>query len=316
MKLPRAKKQKRARSGGRTSRRRSSKRGRGRSSEPPQRLVLKAGVSEEKREKKAKARVEMRPRPAHQSVATLLTMTKNNQGEGGAAGFCLAAFVHGTESTAGRLIRLVPGIGHFWSEEDLPQELKEMLAPEAQAATKLQWEPHWQFRPVNVGFEAGTLPDAVTGPHRSDDVVSRNLLHLGSVECLDELDDKLALLATDRLDEVWPADAWATPRSLVPDANVPSLVLCNGKISWVLWRTQASPLVDLNLNGKEVQRVPYAAHRLHGDKGYAMLEFLRSHPACVVLLGLSRTFNKVSGGVGVPQCPILLLRVFPVMGAL
>mmetsp|Transcript_101314 Transcript_101314/g.326961 ORF Transcript_101314/g.326961 Transcript_101314/m.326961 type:complete len:244 (-) Transcript_101314:38-769(-) len=241
-------------------------------------------------------------------------MTKNNQGEGRCGvGFCLAAFVGGKDSGPGRLIRLVPGIGHFWAEEDLPQRLKDMHAKEAQAATKLTWEPHWQFRPVVVGFEAGTLPDAVTGPHRSDDVVSRNLVDLGPVEDLDDLDDQLSQIACKNLDAAWPSWAWATPRGLDPDADVASLVLCRGTIKWVSWRPQAAPLVDLSCGEKEVLRVPYAAHRLHGDKGYAMLEFLKSNGLCLMLLGLSRTFNKVSGGV--PQCPILLLRVFPILGA-
>lgn len=259
-----------------------------------------------------KARVEMHPRPAHQTVATLLTMTKNNQGEGpGGVGFCLAALVGATEEKCGRLIRLVPGIGHFWSEDDLPPHLRDMHAPEAQAATKLTWEPHWQFRPVNVGFEAGTLPDAVTGPHRSDDVVSRNLEHLGPVDDLDDLDDKLVRLACKSLEEAWPKWAWATPRGLKPGAEVASLVLCRGTIKWVTWRPGAAPLVDLQFGEKELQRVPYAAHRLHGDRGYAMLDFLKTHSECLMLLGLSRTFSKVSGGV--PQCPVLLLRVFPML---
>mmetsp|Transcript_7484 Transcript_7484/g.17748 ORF Transcript_7484/g.17748 Transcript_7484/m.17748 type:complete len:316 (-) Transcript_7484:19-966(-) len=310
---PRNKKKNRTRSV-HASRRRSPKRDRPQSSEPPQRLVLTIAPQPEEQPEK-KARVEMHPRPAHQTVATLLTMTKNNQGEGPFnVGFCLAAFVQEGEDSPGRLIRLVPGIGHFWSEDDLPQELQEMHAHDLQSATRLSWEPHWQFRPVEVGFEAGTLPDVVTGPHRTDDVVSRYLEHLGPVEDLDALDDKLARLACKTLEEVWPPSAWATPRSLCPDADVASLVLIRGSITWVLWRPQAAPLVDLTFKEKEVQRVPFAAHRLHADKGYAMLEFFRSHGECLLLLGLSRTFNKVSGGVGVPQCPILLLRVFPQMG--
>merc|ERR1712008_428663 len=144
--------------------------------------------------------------------------------------------------------------------------------------TKLPWEPHWQFRPVVVGFEAGTLPDAVTGPHRTDDVVSRNLEHLGDVDDLDALDEQLARLACNDLEE-------------------------------------ASPIVDIQFRDNVVERLPYAAHRLHGsDRGFKMLEFLRAHRDCVMMLGLSRTFSKVGGGV--PQCPILLLRVFPVLKGL
>jgi len=307
--------------------RRSTKRGGGRSRSrskealPPRLVLTTAPHSEVQQREPKKVRVEMHPRPAHQTRATLLTMKKNNQGEGKSGqGFCLAALLHsgsGSDegSKSGRLIRLVPGIGHFWAEEDLPPPLRDMHSQEAQACTKLLWEPHWQFRPVVVGFEAGTLPDAVTGPHRTDDVVSRNLEHLGDVEDLDALDEQLARLACNDLEEAWPSWAWATPRGLRPGADVASLVLCHGSIKWVWWRPQASPLVDIQFRDNVVERLPYAAHRLHGsDRGFKMLEFLRAHRDCVMMLGLSRTFSKVGGGV--PQCPILLLRVFPVLKGL
>eukprot|EP00406_Dinophysis_acuminata_P007487 CAMPEP_0179219244 /NCGR_PEP_ID=MMETSP0797-20121207/4927_1 /TAXON_ID=47934 /ORGANISM="Dinophysis acuminata, Strain DAEP01" /LENGTH=236 /DNA_ID=CAMNT_0020925693 /DNA_START=374 /DNA_END=1084 /DNA_ORIENTATION=- len=236
-------------------------------------------------------------------------MTKNNQGEGpGGQAYCLAAVTGGTsESEPVRLIRLVPGIGHFWSEEALPQELKEM---HSRPESSLSWEPQWPFQPVVVGFEPGTLPDAVTGPHRTDDVVSRNLTYVSPTKDIEDLYGQLDNIALKSLDEAWPYQVWATSRTLLADSNVASLALFRGKVNWVIWRQAASPLVDLMVADKEVQRVPYAAHRLHDDRGYAMLEWMMSHGQVLLLLGLSRTFNKGTGGP--PQCPILLLRVFPV----
>merc|ERR1719282_791850 len=126
---------------------------------------------------------------------------------------------------------------------------------------------------------------------------------------MDSLYEQLGRIACDSLDEIWPEWAWASPKSLIPNSNVPSLAIFHGEIKWVSWRTGASPLVDIVIDGKEVQRVPFAAHRLHDDRGFGMLTWLQEQGACLLLLGLSRTFLKNAHSA--PQCPILLLRVFP-----
>lgn len=250
-------------------------------------------------------RVSMVPRFAKQITAALITVTKNNQGEDHAAAYCLAALAGNPDGSA-RLIRLVPDIGHFWSDEALPQELKDMHNKPASA---LPWEPQWPFSPVVVGFEAGTLPDAVTGPHRMDDVVARKLEYVQAVQDLDLLYEQLGRIASDSLVETWPEWSWATPKSLIPNSEVASLAFFNGEITWVTWRPNASPLVDILISGKQVPGVPYGAHRLHEDKGFAMLSWMQDQGTCLLLMGLSRTFQKA--GCNTPQCPILLLRAFP-----
>lgn len=250
-------------------------------------------------------RVSMVPRFAKQITAALIIVTKNNQGEDNRAAYCLAALAGNPDGSA-RLIRLVPDIGHFWSDEALPQELKDIHNKPASA---LPYEPQWPFSPVVVGFEAGTLPDAVTGPHRMDDVVARKLEYVQPVEDLDDLYEQLGRIASDSLVDTWPEWAWATQKSLIPNSEVSSLSIFNGEITWVTWRSNASPLVNIIINGKEVRGVPYAAHRLHEDKGYAMLQWMQDLGSCLLLLGLSRTFHKA--GCSTPQCPILLLRAFP-----
>lgn len=249
----------------------------------------------------------MRPRPVRKTVANLIAVTKNNQGDTGGAAYCLAAVCcHGFGGPA-RLIRLVPGIGHFWNEENLPKELKDI---HDKPKHDVPWEPQWQFRPVVVAFEAGTLPDAVTGPHRTDDVVSRNLDFLGPIENNDELDEELFRIAYSKVEDMWPKWTFATRKSLKPEAEVASLGIFRGIISWVQWREGFSPRVTLQIGDTEIPQVPYAAHRLQTDKGFAALEWLRDHGTCLFLLGLSRTFQKV--GSGRSECPILLLRVFPI----
>jgi len=252
-------------------------------------------------------RVTIAPRAAKQITAALITVTKNNQGEDKGAAYCLAAVAGRHHDGSPRLIRLVPDIGHFWSDDMLPQELRDM---HAKRSTALPGEPHWPFSPVVVGFQAGTLPDAVTGPHRRDDIVARKLHYLGPVEDKDLLGEQLSRIAVESLVETWPSGTWATSKALLPDADVPSLAIFAGRVKWVHWRDIGSPQADIIINGKEVQRVPYAAHRLHdlSDKGYAMLSWFQEQPSCLLLLGLSRTFIKDGFA---PQCPILLLRVFP-----
>jgi len=250
-------------------------------------------------------RVAMVPRAAKQITAALITVTKNNQGEDNTAAYCLAALAGNPDGSA-RLIRLVPDNGHFWSDDSLPQECRDM---HLRARTALPGEPQWPFQPIVVGFEAGTLPDAVTGPHRMDDVVARKLEYVGEVEEPQRLYEQLNRIACDDILAVWPERAWATPKSLIPNSEVPSLAIFNGEIKWVHWREGAAPHVDIVVDGKPVDRLPYAAHRLHDDRGYAMLQWMQEQRSCVLLLGLSRTFFK--GGNAPPQCPILLLRIFP-----
>mmetsp|Transcript_30805 Transcript_30805/g.85980 ORF Transcript_30805/g.85980 Transcript_30805/m.85980 type:complete len:380 (-) Transcript_30805:102-1241(-) len=252
-------------------------------------------------------RVTIAPRAAKQITVALITATMNNQGVDKGAAYCLAAVAGRHRDGSPRLIRLVPDIGHFWSDDMLPQELRDM---HAKRSTALPGEPHWPFSPVVVGFQAGTLPDAVTGPHRRDDIVARKLHYLGPVEDKDLLGEQLSRIAVESLVETWPSGTWATSKALLPDADVPSLAIFAGRVKWVHWRDIGSPQADIIINGKEVQRVPYAAHRLHdlSDKGYAMLSWFQEQPSCLLLLGLSRTFIKDGFA---PQCPILLLRVFP-----
>lgn len=247
----------------------------------------------------------MRPRASKQITAALITVTKNNQGEDRTAAYCLAALA-GDANGFARLIRLVPDIGHFWSDESLPQEMRGIHDKPSNA---LAQEPQWAFAPLMVGFEAGTLPDAVTGPHRRDDVVARKLEYVGAIEDLDHLYEQLNRIAWDSLADVWPDWAWCTGKSLIPNSDVPSLAIFHGEITWLRWRDHVSPLVDLSIGGKKLVGLPYAAHRLHEDKGYASLQWLKEQKDCLILLGLSRTFDKGNGTP--PQCPILLLRVFP-----
>mmetsp|Transcript_48077 Transcript_48077/g.126965 ORF Transcript_48077/g.126965 Transcript_48077/m.126965 type:complete len:297 (+) Transcript_48077:3-893(+) len=253
--------------------------------------------------------VSMRPRKAEQTRTMLITVTKNNQGTGGGSAYCLAGLTDPGEGEEKRLIRVVPGMGHFWSDATLPPQLREM-----HDATKshLSWEPQWQFRPVMIGFEAGTLPDSVTGPHKSDDWVARKLRYLGEVE-EEQLYEELDKIAINKLYDVWPRDRWATTKSLKPEAQVPSLVVIRGHITWTEWRPMKSPLVDIQFGDVLVKRVPYAAHRLHDDRGYKMLEWMKERGKCMMLLGLSREFIMYNS---VPQCPILLLRAFPITGDL
>lgn len=247
--------------------------------------------------------------PAIQTIAALIVMTKNNQGNPDGppmSGYCLAGMTRAVNMPA-RLIRIVPGVGHFWTEDTMPMELSRC---HDRLETALSFEPQWQYRPVVVGFEAGTLPDTVTGPHRADDVVARNLTYLGPLEDCDDLDLQLSRIAYDNIDEAWPPHAWASPKSIISDADVPSLVVFRGYVKYVLWRQLGSPSVTLSIGRKEVQ-LPYAGHRLHTDRGFAMLDWLKNEKCpSLILLGLSRTFNKISGEI--PQCPILLLRVFPI----
>jgi len=253
-------------------------------------------------------RVTIAPRAAKQITAALITVTKNNQGEDKGAAYCLAAVAGRHRDGSPRLIRLVPDIGHFWSDDVLPQELRDM---HAKRQTALPDEPQWPFTPVVVGFQAGTLPDAVTGPHRRDDIVARQLHYLGPVDDQDLLQEQLSRIAVETFSDTWPAGTWATNKALQPDADVPSLAIFAGRIKRVIWREgHLSPQVDVDIGGKEVSKLPYAAHRLHeyGDKGYAMLSWFQTQRSCLLLLGLSRTFIKDGCA---PQCPILLLRVFP-----
>lgn len=247
----------------------------------------------------------IKPRVAKQITAALVTITKNNQGEDNSEAYCLAALAANIDGSP-RLIRLVPDIGHFWSNESLPQELRDI---HGKPKTSLPSEPQWPFIPVVVGFEAGTLPDNVTGPHRMDDVVARKLEYISEVDEPLQLYEQLNRIAFDDLTTVWPIRAWATPKSLIPNFNVPSLAIFNGEITRVEWRPCASPHVDIKVDGREIHRLPYAAHRLHDDKGYDMLQWMREQTSCLILLGLSRTF--CNGRTPMPQCPILLLRIFP-----
>jgi hypothetical protein len=206
-----------------------------------------------------------------------------------------------------KLIRLVPGIGHFWSEETLPEELRDI---HSKPSDSVPWEPQWQFRPVVVSFEKGTLPDAVTGPHRQDDNVCRKLSFIEPLHDNDELYEQLFRISHTDIEDVWPKKYWATKKALEPEAPVTSLAVFRGKITWIEWRDQMSPRLNLRIGALEIPEIPYAAHRLQGDKGYDALEWLRKQGECMFLLGLSRTFLKSASGI--PQCPILLLRVFPI----
>jgi len=247
----------------------------------------------------------MRPRQTGALNAHLIAVTKNNQGEDGQAAYCLAA-VRLNPTGPAKLIRLVPGNGHFWNEETLPEELRDIhkKCPDAHPR-----EPQWQFRPVVVSYEPGTLPDTVTGPHKRDDVVSRNLSFVENLQDNDMLDEQLFRIATDDLWEVWPYHWWQTKKALKPEADVTSLAVFKGRIKNIEWRNGASPRLHLQIGDTTIPEVPYAAHRLQGDKGYDALEWLSEHGDCMFLLGLSRTFNKAGMA---PQCPILLLRVFAV----
>jgi len=257
-------------------------------------------------------KIKMCPRPANRSnyrQAHLIAITRNNQGEDGGAAYCLAA-VQLNKGCPAKLIRLVPGTGHFWGEagaavNGLPEEMRHIHnKPE----NGISWEPQWQFRPLVVSYEKGSLPDAVTGPHRHDDVVTRNLKYVEPLEDNDELDEQLFRISTDNVEEVWPRSCWVTKKALQPDSEVTSLAVFRGRITWIQWRDGASPRLHLQIGDTLIPEVPYAAHRLQGDKGYDALCWLKDHCECMFLLGLSRTFAKV--GI-TPQCPILLLRVFP-----
>lgn len=248
----------------------------------------------------------MKPRVSKQITAALITVTKNNQGDNHTEAFCLAALAGNLDGSP-RLIRLVPDIGHFWSNESLPSELRDV---HDRPRTALPGEPQWPFTPVVVGFEAGTLPDAVTGPHRMDDVVARKLEYISEVEEPQHLYDHISRMACDDVNVIWPPRMWASAKSLVPNSDVPSLAIFNGEITDIEWRDAGfSPRVDIRVDTKEIKKLPYAAHRMHGDKGYEMLRWMQAQRNCLILLGLSRTFSK--GGSMIPQCPILLLRVFP-----
>ena len=84
--------------------------------------------------------VKMTPRQAEKIIVTLITITKNNQGEGGKEGYCLAGVQEGNDRQHSKLIRLVPGLGHFWTEADLPPNLQEKHLDAR--ATRLESEPH------------------------------------------------------------------------------------------------------------------------------------------------------------------------------
>lgn len=250
-----------------------------------------------------KAPVRLASRAAKQITAVLITATRNSQGEDNKPAYCLAA-VAGNRDGCPRLIRLVPDMGHFWTDEMLPRELRDIHRHKH----ALSDEPEWPFQPVVVGFEAGTLPDIVTGPHANDDVVARKLEFIGEVEEHHNLHQHLHYLAYDRVEECWPDKVWATHKGLHPEAEVPSLALFCGEIKWVYWRgDMSSPAIDIDIDGKVLKMLPFAAHRLHSDKGYKMLQWMQERKSCLILLGLSRTFVVD----GVASCPILVLRVFP-----
>ena len=245
------------------------------------------------------------PHRTEQTVVTLVAMTKNNQGEGGQPGYCIAALQDRKGGNPARLLRLVPKDGHFWTNELLPEPLREKSL--GAKGTQSPMEPPWQFRPAIVGFERGTSSGPMIGPHRNNDVVSQNLVHLGDVENPDDLEDQLVQLSLRELSEQWPDSAWASRLSILPDADVPSFILSKGIVRWITPRDRGRcPTVDVQFEKQTLYGLPYAAHRLHHDRGIAHLFSVRNLPNCLILLGLARTSRN-------NECRILLLRIIPLL---
>jgi len=240
-------------------------------------------------------------------TGVLITVTKNFQGAEGQAAYCLAGMAADLEGNP-RLIRFVPDNAHFWSDASLPDDFKEMhVERNPQSSEK---EPSWPFVPIVVSFEHGPLPDTITGPHRHDDVTTRNLTFWRDIEDYDELFLQLMRIAHDELAEVWPREHWASKKSLKPDAPVPSLAIFEGLITEVQWRDNKSPAVSFKIGEETVENIPYGAHRIHNDeKGYGMLNWAKDRgEPLLILFGLSREFKTDHG---TSECPILLLRIFP-----
>jgi len=205
------------------------------------------------------------------------------------------ALEHASDGT-GRLVRPVPSDGTFWLEDTLPVEVREMSGT-----------------PKEIGFEAGMLPDSCRHPHRGDDVVAHKLQFIRHAPDANEINGKLAGLARESLYDVWPHSSWATPLSLYADIEVASMACFRGRIDRVIPRDAGSPCCDLAIANTILYRIPYAAHRMHGDRGVGFLFQKKNLNSCILLLGLARphVFGGHHQGNDVPECAILLLRAFP-----
>jgi len=248
--------------------------------------------------------VALRRRSGRQSTAVVIAVTKNfqgieeSQGCSGSAAYCIAAIRRDVDG-APVLVRPVPppipGFGHFWPEDALPKELQTSSSA-----------------PFAIGYEDGSLPDETPHPHRSNDVVAWALEYVGLAPDAADLHWQLEKVAFNTLSEVWPRRCWATSRSLHAGQEVASLAMFRGHVRHVVSRSWGAPTVDLEIADEQLTKIPFAAHRLHADRGLADLQRMRQCGQCLLLLGLSRTFSKRRSCT--PECPILLLRVFPPWG--
>merc|ERR1712050_170712 len=107
-------------------------------------------------------------------------------------------------------------------------------------------------------------------------------------------------MAFGSLRDAWPDWAWATKRSLHAGSEVASLALFRGQIRKVTPRKgpygSRCPTVDLVIADERMDGIPYAAHRLHRDRGVAVLQQLQGQGTLHLLLGLSRVFGCL------PEC--------------
>lgn len=239
--------------------------------------------------------VALRPCPREPKKAAVLAVTKNRRGGTDQEfGYCIAALdCDGPEGP--RLVRPVPLDAHFWNEGALPTDIR---VPPGSLVT--------------IGYEEGVLPDTTHHPHRGEDVVAHKLECKGPAEDFMALHGALGKLAKDSLKEVWPKKAWATPLSLHAGLEVPSLMVFRGRIDRVIPRDVGSPIVDLRIADQTLQRIPYAAHRMHGDRGVGLLWQKKNLNTCLLLLGLARAhcFSRQADNTQ-DECRILLLGALP-----